>query len=159
MISGKSIVIGDQDSNDTPDMQICFTKANLRQLFGSLRGNVTVPVSVRGSLVTGKTFHGEALIPIGAGNGGFLAAVSPNPLNPLGALSFTTRRSDRVTVKVYDLSGRLVRTLWDGALREGDHVLSVDGRDDQGTPVGSGVYFYRIESSDDVETGRFTILK
>ena len=94
-----------------------------------------------------------------AGNGGFLAAVSPNPLNPLGTLSFTTRRSDRVLVKVYDLSGRLVRTLWDGPLAAGDHELAVDGRDAQGAPIGSGVYFYRIDSSGEVETGRFTVLK
>ena len=159
MISGKSIVIGDKDGNRTADMQVCFTKADLRRLFGGLRGNVTVLVAIRGSLVTGKTFHGEASLPVNAGNGGFLASVSPNPLNPLGTLSFTTRRSDRVLVKVYDLSGRLVRTLWDGALAAGDHVLPVDGRDDQGAPIGSGVYFYRIDSSGEVETGRFTILK
>ena len=159
MIAGKSILIGDKDGNQTPDLQACFTKADLRLLFGGLRGNVIVPVTVRGALVTGKVFQGEARLPVNAGNGGFLASVSPNPLNPLGMLTFTTRRAERVSVTVYDLSGRLVRTLWNGAMAEGDHALEVDGRDDQGTPVGSGVYFYRIESPDEVETGRFTILK
>jgi FlgD Ig-like domain len=158
-ISGKTMVIGDKDGNLIQDLQTCFTKANLRLLFGGLRGNVVVPVTVRGSLITGQTFQGSASLPVNAGNGGFLASVSPNPLNPLGTLRFTTRRPDRVTVRIYDPSGRLVRQLWSGALPAGDHELAVDGRDTNGDPVASGIYFYRVESVDEVETGRFTIMK
>jgi hypothetical protein len=158
-ISGKSIVLGDKDGNLTADMQLCFTKADLRSLFGDLRGNNVVPVTVHGLLVSGQAFHGEVSLAVSAGNGGFLADVSPNPLNPLGTLRFTTRQQATVTVRLYDSSGRLVRELWSGALSAGDHTLGIDGRNRNGEPVGSGVYFYRIEAAGEIETGRFTILK
>jgi flagellar hook capping protein FlgD/Big-like domain-containing protein len=158
-ISGKTIVIGDKDGNLIRDAQFCFVKSDLRLLFGGLKGNVTVPVTVEGRLVGGQTFRGVGTLAVNAGNGGFLAAVTPNPLNPMGTLRFNTRRQDYVTVRIYDMSGRLVRELWSGVMPAGDHEVTIDGRDRNGASVGSGIYFYRIEADGDVESGRFAILK
>lgn len=50
------------------------------------------------------------------------------------------------TVRVFDIAGRLVRTVWQGRFAPGEHVLEWDGRDADGRPVASGVYYARLET-------------
>ena len=73
-----------------------------------------------------------------------LAQNSPNPFNPTTTISFTVVDKGNVTLNVYDANGRLVRTLANGVSDVGTHELTWDGRDNAGTTVGSGVYFYRL---------------
>ena len=49
-------------------------------------------------------------------------------------------------LRVYDLLGRPVRTLWDGPRPSGTHRLGWDGRNDAGQTVAAGVYFARLEA-------------
>ncbi|HEU4334501.1 MAG TPA: FlgD immunoglobulin-like domain containing protein [Candidatus Eisenbacteria bacterium] len=88
------------------------------------------------------------------------ASVSPNPLNPGGLLSFRTSSAGSVSAAMFDLNGRLVRTLLDGAaLPAGTHTVAIDGRDRNGATLPSGVYFYRVTSGDEVVRGKVSILK
>ncbi len=52
--------------------------------------------------------------------------------------------ADRVQVKLYDVSGRVVRTLADRRFEAGTHRLVWDGRDDDGRALATGVYFARV---------------
>jgi len=78
----------------------------------------------------------------------------PNPFGAGTALAFDLLRPSRVTLQVYDTSGRLVRTLLDDEERnEGLHETFWDGRDGAGCQVASGVYFCRAAlGSDEVST-------
>ena len=81
-------------------------------------------------------------------------------MNPRGVLKFSTRAPGYVTTRLYDLSGRLVQTITQSKpLGAGDHALVIDGHDDRGAPLASGVYFYRIETPDGVSNGRFVVAK
>jgi hypothetical protein len=81
-------------------------------------------------------------------------------LNPIGALRFKTAAAGRLRVRVFDLNGRLVRTLVDRSSASADrYEIPIDGRDAQGRALASGVYFFRIESAGGAETGRFAILR
>ncbi len=72
---------------------------------------------------------------------------SPNPFNPTTHIQFNLDVGDRTSIRIYDESGRLVRTLLEGDyLASGDHVITWDGRDDRGAEMSSGVYLYRLES-------------
>jgi flagellar hook assembly protein FlgD len=51
-------------------------------------------------------------------------------------------------LRVYDVSGRLVRTLVDGRVEAGRHEVAWDGRDQGGRRTASGVYFYRLQGAD-----------
>lgn len=62
-------------------------------------------------------------------------------------------------VAIYDASGRLVRRVADGRYPAGSHTASWDGRDDQGSPVPSGVYFLRVASAGQVEQRNLVVLK
>ncbi|HET9951678.1 MAG TPA: putative Ig domain-containing protein [Candidatus Eisenbacteria bacterium] len=158
--STKSAVIGDRDNNQVQDMQICFEKGDLRNLFSLLRGSNSVPVLIQGRLLSGSLFQGSVTLEIVAGGGALQTVMSPNPLNPSGTLSFITRTTGAVRVSLYDLNGRLVRTLLrQEAVAPGAHEVTFEARDSDGRTLSSGVYFYRIESRDGVDTGRFTVLK
>ena len=73
----------------------------------------------------------------------------PNPFNPLTVLRFSARGGEPAQLAVYDLRGRLVRTLVRGALPPGPQDVPWDGRDEQGRSVPSGQYFARFAEGDD----------
>ena len=90
---------------------------------------------------------------------GFIAKVHPNPLNPMTQLSFSTSREGRVRVSIYDVQGRLVRTLLDEHRPIGDQSLVWDGSDADQRVVRSGVYFVHIQAPEGEATQKLTVLK
>lgn len=89
-----------------------------------------------------------------------ISNVTPNPFNPSTTVQLDLPRSETVTLAVHDLSGRLVRTLWDGTLAGGRHSLQWDGADARGAPAASGVYLVRLSTADGVQqTVKITLSK
>jgi hypothetical protein len=121
-----------------------------------------VTATLQGDLVTGGRFRTGITLtlmnmpPVKAA----AVTVAPNPLNPEATIRFETARAGAVRVRIYDAQGRLVRTLRDDpAATAGAHALRFDGLDARGARLGSGVYFFRVETPDGVKSGRFAILK
>lgn len=83
----------------------------------------------------------------------------PNPFNPITTISFSLPREAWVNLSVFDIEGRLLRTLKDGTMSGGFKEVSWDGRDWRGYPVGSGVYFYRLRAGNRVLAKKMTVLK
>jgi hypothetical protein len=89
-----------------------------------------------------------------------LLPATPNPFNPRTDLRFDLPEPACVTLKVFDATGRLVRTLADSEQRTaGRHVLTWDGRNDGGRALASGVYLYRLEAGKLSATGKMVLLK
>jgi hypothetical protein len=85
---------------------------------------------------------------------------APNPFNPRTEIRFRLAEAGRVTVRVYDVAGRLVRTLAAGQpLAAGTHALLWQGHDDQGSAVASGVYLSRLEVGSVTRTGRVLLAR
>jgi len=83
--------------------------------------------------------------PPGAGRSMFRAAM-PNPFQARTTLAYELARPGRVTLRIYDAGGRLVRTLVAGAVQDpGQHSLEWDGRNDTGNATAAGLYFSRLE--------------
>jgi hypothetical protein len=140
----KSAILGDRDADLIPDLSVRFSYPDLRALLPV--GTSTVELT--GSLVTGEWFSATASVKV------------VDPLNPAGVLSFRTMKSGPVSVRMFDLNGRLVRTVLETqALPAGTHEVKIDGRGEGGMSLPSGVYFYRVESADGVARGQFSILK
>lgn len=72
----------------------------------------------------------------------------PNPAKGVANIKFALPTATEVTLRIYDRTGRLVRTLVHDRLPAGYHVVKWNGTDDQGSRVASGVYFYRLEAGD-----------
>ncbi|RKZ14134.1 hypothetical protein DRQ50_09500, partial [bacterium] len=89
-----------------------------------------------------------------------LYASYPNPFNPLATIPFNLPDSRKVSLKIFDVSGRLVKTLiGDGMVGAGRNEVVWQGRDDSGRLVATGVYFCRLEAGNFSETRRMTLLK
>jgi hypothetical protein len=72
----------------------------------------------------------------------------PNPFNPVTRVPYSLASAGRVTIKVFDVAGRLVRTMEDSVRPVGQYVAQWDGRDDHGIQLSSGTYFGRITFPD-----------
>jgi hypothetical protein len=83
----------------------------------------------------------------------------PNPFNPSTAIEFTLPRPGQVTLEIYDIVGRKVRTLVSEAVSVGTKRVIWDGCSADGTTVASGIYFYRIKANDFSETRKMLLLK
>ena len=83
----------------------------------------------------------------------------PNPFNPTTTIEFALPSEGRAELLVFDAKGQRVRTLRSGTLSAGPHSVTWDGRDDAGSSVSSGVYFYRLRASNQTLTRKMLLLK
>jgi hypothetical protein len=88
-----------------------------------------------------------------------LAPCHPNPFGDGTSVSFTMPASGRSVVRVYDVAGRLVRTVDDSFREPGPHEVLWDGRDAGGESVACGVYFVRLEASGESRTRKVVLLR
>jgi hypothetical protein len=83
----------------------------------------------------------------------------PNPFNPSTTIAFDLASPAPVTLSIFDLRGRLVRTLVDRELPAGRHAVVWDGRGRRGEVVASGTYLYRLVAGGETVTRRMTAVK
>jgi hypothetical protein len=84
-----------------------------------------------------------------------LRSATPNPFRVRTVLAYDLARSGRVTLTIYDVSGRLVRTLVAGPVQEaGRYSVEWDGRDALGAATGAGLYFGRLEAGGERDVRR-----
>jgi len=88
-----------------------------------------------------------------------LSQNAPNPFVGSTGIAFSLARPGRVSVAVYDVSGRRVATLAEGEHDAGAFDVSWDGRDDSGHEVAAGAYFVRMVGADSHFERKMTLLR
>lgn len=89
-----------------------------------------------------------------------LARNTPNPFNPRTSIAFAVPHDGaHIALRVYDLAGRLVRTLVDESRAAGDHTVTWDGSDDSGRASPAGVYVYQLHQEGTTLSRRMTLVK
>ena len=83
----------------------------------------------------------------------------PNPFNASTAIRYRLPEASEVKLGVYNLLGQEVRRLVDGEVGAGTHSVLWDGRDEDGKPVGSGIYFSRLKVGEIVRTRKAVLLR
>jgi hypothetical protein len=98
---------------------------------------------------------------VGSGDGATtrLAVTGPNPARPATALSFALARAGRARLAAYDVAGRRVATLFDGAATQGEHRVAWLGRGDDGAALAPGVYLARLETADGARSVKLLLLR
>ncbi|MFH0922152.1 MAG: DNRLRE domain-containing protein, partial [Fibrobacterota bacterium] len=71
-------------------------------------------------------------------------AIFPNPFNPISRVTVFLTKDTFVRLHVYNISGKLIRTISEGRFNRGAHPFIWDGRDDVGNPVSSGIYLVKV---------------
>ncbi len=88
-----------------------------------------------------------------------LTGLHPNPFNPRTSIGFVLPSPLIVRLAIYDITGRLVRTLRSGRMEAGRYTALWDGRDDAGREAGSGIYFARLAAGRRVSVAKMTLLR
>jgi hypothetical protein len=88
-----------------------------------------------------------------------LIAAYPNPFSPSTTITFELSETMPVTVEVFDVTGRKVRTLQDGILGAAQHAVTWSGINDAGQRVTPGVYFCRLVAGNVLRTAKMSLLK
>ena len=88
-----------------------------------------------------------------------LLPTSPNPFNPNTTLRLQMPHEARVSWRIHDARGALVRTLVQGSLPAGLHTRTWDGRNEQGRDVASGTYYLIVEAEDYTGRQKLTLLR
>ncbi len=83
----------------------------------------------------------------------------PNPFNPMTEISFGIVRDGNAQINIYDVQGHLIKHLVNESLNSGLHSVTWNGQDEAGKQVGSGVYFARLVSGDQVTELKMVLLK
>jgi hypothetical protein len=83
----------------------------------------------------------------------------PNPFNPTTIITFALPKNAFVSVKVYDILGREVKTLLSDEMSAGIHAVEWRGDDNGGARLSSGAYLYRITAADFVSTKKMILMK
>jgi flagellar hook assembly protein FlgD len=83
----------------------------------------------------------------------------PNPFNPTTTLRYGIPKDALVTLTVYNVLGQKVTTLKSEIQNVGFHNVQWNGRNDSGSPVSTGVYFYRLEAKPVDGSETFSSLK
>lgn len=88
-----------------------------------------------------------------------LVAIVPNPFNPITSIHYDLASAGSVRIRIYDVSGRLVREVISGHEVAGSHEAVWNGLDGSGNPAASGIYFVKMEVGHDVFTRKMGLLK
>jgi len=83
----------------------------------------------------------------------------PNPFNPTTRIKFSVREQGRVTIRIYNVRGQMVRQLLNQVREPGTHSVLWAGLDEANRPVASGVYLCRLESSGSSDTKKLVLLR
>jgi M6 family metalloprotease-like protein len=89
----------------------------------------------------------------------FLYQNYPNPFNPVTNIMFTVPGKAHTSLSIYNIEGRLVKTLVDGEFEGGVKTVAWDGRDARGNLVSTGVYLYRLKAGGNTMTRKMILLK
>jgi len=83
----------------------------------------------------------------------------PNPFNPTTTIAYEMASEGNVVIEIYNNKGQKIRSLVNGVRGAGVHKVVWDGRDDIGRGVSSGIYFYRMATSDYVAVKKMVMVK
>ena len=84
----------------------------------------------------------------------------PNPFNPETIIPVALPRAANITLKVYNILGKEVKTIYQAPLEAGRHLLSWDGKNEIGNDVVTGVYLYRFTTGTGVSlSGKMILLR
>jgi hypothetical protein len=89
----------------------------------------------------------------------YLGNCYPNPFNPSTTIEYAIKEQAHVSLQIYNVSGRLVKTLMDREASPGVYAILWEGRDNKGNQVSSGVYFYRLVTKGFTQTKKMVLLK
>jgi len=155
MFSSNSITIEGAPALTTGPFRLAHAGGAAQGYFNGKFDNVQIYNFPRDSIATGTVPDKKFTVPAQVQ----LAQNYPNPFNPETTIRFSVPKRQEVTLAVYDLLGRQVTTLVSKQMNAGEHTVTWSGTDNNGQPVASGVYFYRLNTKDETRLRKMILLR
>jgi len=150
------------------DLTLKFDKAAVIAALGSVADRETIPLLLEGLMIDGTEIQGTDCMWILMGGASPTAVVDPNapvvgdafpnPFNPTTSFAIQFPTENDYTVTIYNIAGQTVRSLR-GHATPGFVRITWDGTNQAGERVASGVYLYRVQAGNYVETRKMLMLK
>jgi len=141
------------------DPKTSYFVSHVDEPFGPLDVDLRIGLVVQGAFkASGQSAEG----PVGDGDTLPTVVTSeahPNPFNPAVTIEFSVPNSETVELGIYNVSGRLVRTLLHETLSRGVYQRKWDGRDERGQKVASGIYISKLRVGRKVITQKLVLTK
>jgi hypothetical protein len=83
----------------------------------------------------------------------------PNPFNPETTIEYSIKEDSNVQIEIYNIKGQKVQTLVNEIREAGYHTVIWNGKDNNGKPVSSGLYFYRMQTDNFQKIRKMILLK
>jgi flagellar hook assembly protein FlgD len=83
----------------------------------------------------------------------------PNPFNPTTTLKYEMGSAGPVSIDVFDVNGRKIRSLYNGIQIPGQHEIRWNAKDDRGRSMSSGVYLFKVNVNGKTHTAKTLLLK
>jgi hypothetical protein len=150
----------DRDHNGVLELRMEFGKDDLRALFANIGDRVSANMTLKATLRNGAELSVPVNVDVMREPKGVIKRLGPNPLNPETAVSIVLSTGGRLRVRVFDVTGKMVRTLVDTASAPaGLTVVRFDGRTQRGITLASGRYFVQAETDEGNDVTPLTIMK
>jgi len=149
----------DTDNNGQLGTPACFSRGDLRQLFGDIGvGTTTVPASIECNVRGGLRAVAQIELTLQVKAPGAVS-VTPNPMSNDGVITLQTTRVGNLSIDLFDVSGRLAAHIVNVPSAEaGYHDIHMTRLGRSGNRLAAGVYFLKITSADGQRTGRVILL-
>ena len=155
---------------DEDDFTVPEASLQLMHYDGSAWVDITTSVDPVNNVLCGTTTalspfaiaqpNGPTSVKDGTPEAFALHPCAPNPFNPSTTIRYDVpKNGTQVSIAIFDVTGRRIRTLVDGVQPAGTRTTTWDGRDDRGQGVASGVYFYRMLADQFMQTRKMVLLK
>ncbi len=112
-------------------------------------------VSFDTTITVGISSENNSALPLKAS----LSQNFPNPFNPSTTIAFELKETAHVQLMVYNILGERISTLLDATRQNGSHQIRWNGKDDNGLPVSSGIYFYRFIFDDHFQQKKMILIR
>ena len=83
----------------------------------------------------------------------------PNPFNPTTYIRYSVPYYEYITIDIFNIRGQIVKTLIKQLHQPGNYEIMWDGTNHNGTPVPSGIYFYKMNATDFISVRKLVLLK
>ncbi len=83
----------------------------------------------------------------------------PNPFNPTTEIAYSIPKKDQVIINIYDIQGKKVKTLVNSQITAGNYQVTWDAKNDLGKVMPAGLYFYKLQTTNQVQTQKMILVK
>ena len=159
-VPGKFDLTSDRNQNGVGELKMEFYKDDLKMLLANVGSEGVVSLVLHATLSDGRVVEvglGWDVVPERQRP---IRKIGPNPLNPEATIVVRAERDGALTVRIFDLAGRLVRTVENSRqVTAGEHTVRFNGLDDSGRRLSSGRYFVRVDVAGVRDLSSLTIVK